>query len=228
MCKAVPMVQISQHAKQILSRPDALEQVRAMQAILEEEARKRHEFREWLDEDIKAEFINGEIVMHSPVKKRHWQASDFLSRLLSVYTGINDLGQVGVEKVMIELTRNDYEPDICFFSKEKASAFTDDQMLFPAPDLVVEILSKKTAKNDRGIKKQDYAAHGIREYWIIDPIKQIVEQYFLIDEHSEEYFQPYIYRIDDDISSRVLEGFTIPIRAIFEQKANVEALKKLV
>ncbi len=151
MCKAVPMVQISQHAKQILSRPDALEQVRAMQAILEEEARKRHEFREWLDEDIKAEFINGEIVMHSPVKKRHWQASDFLSRLLSVYTGINDLGQVGVEKVMIELTRNDYEPDICFFSKEKASAFADDQMLFPAPDLVVEILSKKTAKNDRGI-----------------------------------------------------------------------------
>ena len=222
------MVQVSQQAKQILSRPDALEQVRVMQAILEEEARRRHEFREWLDEDVKAEFINGEIVMHSPVKKRHWQASDFLSRLLSVYTGINDLGQVGVEKVMIELTRNDYEPDICFFSKDKASTFADDQMLFPAPDLVIEILSKKIAKNDRGIKKEDYAAHGIREYWIIDPIKQIVEQYFLIDEHSEEYFQPYIHRIDDDISSRVLAGFTIPIRAIFEQKANIEALKKLV
>lgn len=222
------MVQISQYAKQILSRPDALEQVRALQEILEEEKRKRNEFREWLDEDVKAEFINGEIVMHSPVKKRHWQASDFLSRLLSVYAGINDLGQVGVEKVMIELTRNDYEPDICFFSKDKASTFTDDQMLFPAPDLVVEILSKKTTKNNRGIKRQDYAAHGVREYWIIDPIKQIVEQYFLIDEHSDEYFQPYIHRIDNDISSRVLEGFTIPIRAIFEQKANVEALKKLV
>jgi Uma2 family endonuclease len=222
------MVQISQYAKQILRRPDALEQVRAMQAILEEEAHKRQEFREWLDEDIKAEFINGEIVLHSPVKKRHWQVSDFLSTLLSVYVGVNDLGQVGVEKVMIELTRNDYEPDICFFSKEKTSAFTDDQMLFPAPDLVVEILSKKTAKNDRGIKKDDYAAHGIREYWIIDPIKQIVEQYFLIEEHSEEYFQPYIHRIDDDISSRVLEGFTIPIRAIFEQKVNIETLKKLV
>ena len=222
------MVQISQQAKQILNRPNALEQVRAMQAILEEEARKRHEFREWLDEDVKAEFINGEIVMHSPVKKRHWQASDFLSRLLSVYAGIHDLGQVGVEKVMIELTRNDYEPDICFFSKEKAAAFTDDQMLFPAPDLVVEILSKKTAKYDRGIKKEDYAAHGIREYWIIDPIKQIVEQYFLLDLHSETYFQPYIHRIDNDISSRVLEGFTIPVRAIFEQKANVETLKKLV
>lgn len=222
------MVQISQHAKQILSRPNALEQVRVMQAILEEEARKRHEFREWLDEDVKAEFINGEIVMHSPVKKRHWQASGFLSTLLNVYVGINGLGQVGVEKVMIELTRNDYEPDICFFSKDKASTFIDDQMLFPAPDLVIEILSKKTTKKDRGIKKEDYAAHGIREYWIIDPTKQIVEQYFLIDAHSEEYFQPYIYQIDDDISSRVLEGFTIPIRAIFEQKANVETLKKLV
>ena len=60
-------------------------------------------------------------------------------------------------------------PDICFWSKEKADGFLDDQMIFPAPDFVVEILSKSTTKNDRTIKHQDYAAHGIREYWIIDP-----------------------------------------------------------
>ena len=37
-------------------------------------------------------------------------------------------------------------------------------MIFPARDFVVEILSKSTAKKDKGIKHQDYAAHEIREY----------------------------------------------------------------
>ncbi len=57
---------------------------------------------------------------------------------LGDFVNKNNLGEVGAEKVMIALTRNDYEPDISFFSKEKASKFTDDQMLFPAPDFVVE------------------------------------------------------------------------------------------
>lgn len=104
---------------------------------------------------VKAEFINGEIVLHSPVKKRHFSVTDLLSSLLSFYVRINKLGRVATEKAMIALTRNDYEPDLVFFSKEKYDTFTDDQMLFPAPDFVVEILSKKTAARDRGLKKQD-------------------------------------------------------------------------
>ena len=45
-----------------------------------------------------------------------------MSRLLSVFASFKRLGRVGVEKVMIGLTRNDYEPDIVFFNKEKADA----------------------------------------------------------------------------------------------------------
>jgi hypothetical protein len=55
---------------------------------------------------------------------------------------------------MIGLTRNDYEPDLVYFSKDKVDVFTDDQMIFPAPNFVVEILSKKTATRDEGIKKK--------------------------------------------------------------------------
>lgn len=43
-----------------------------------------------------------------------------------------------IEKATIGLTRNDYEPDICFFTAEKAAQFTEDQMIFPTPDFVVE------------------------------------------------------------------------------------------
>lgn len=52
-----------------------------------------------------------------------------------------------------------------------------------APDLVVEVLSPSTAKNDRGHKMRLYAKCGIREYWIVDPANRSVEQYFLDGEH---------------------------------------------
>lgn len=48
-----------------------------------------------------------------------------------------------------------------------------------APDLVVEVLSPSTAKNDRGYKKEAYAAAGVKEYWIVEPTNKSIEQYFL-------------------------------------------------
>lgn len=154
--------------RQILNKPDAPLILEELKDIMMKEAERRKEFREWIDDSMKAEFINGEVCMHSPAKRKHWHASMLLSRLLSFYCDFNKLGTIGVEKVMISLTRNDYEPDIVFFNAEKAADFTKDQLLFPAPDFVVEILSNRTATRDKGIKKQDYAAHGVREYWIID------------------------------------------------------------
>jgi Uma2 family endonuclease len=138
------------------------------------------------------------------------------------------LGRVGTEKVMIALTRNDYEPDLVFFSKEKAEKFTEEQMLFPAPDFVVEILSKKTASKDRGVKKEDYAAHGIQEYWIIDPVRQQIEQYILFLPHDKQYAPAKFYGIDDDIESRVIKGFIIPVRAIFDEETNLETIQELL
>ena len=213
--------------RQILNKPDAPLILEELKEILMKEAERRKEFREWIDDSLKAEFINGELVMHSPSKHKHWQALNLLATLLSAYTRLHRLGTVGVEKVMISLTRNDYEPDIVFFNAEKAAGFTKDQLLFPAPDFVVEILSSRTATRDKGIKKQDYAAHGVREYWILDADRQQVAQHFLL-EGDMAYMEPYQYIIDDDIESRVIKGFRIPVRAIFEEEANVAALQVLV
>ncbi len=214
--------------KQILKSPQVALHLDTINKALAQEAESRKAFYEWIDENIKAEFINGKTIVHSPVTDEHWKASDNLSMVLSFFTKFKKLGRVGVEKVMISLTHNDYEPDIVFFKKEKADNFVNGQGLFPAPDFVVEILSKKTAKIDKTIKKNDYAAHGIKEYWIIDPVKKTVEQYLLLNENDTEYFQPYIHTIDDDIKSRVIEGFVIPIRAIFEAKTNIKTLAKLM
>lgn len=216
------------YAQKILDSPDAPRQIERLYQTLQDEKQRRHDFREWITPNIKAEFINGEVVLHSPVKRRHWKTTDFLSSILSIYTRIKKLGTVGTEKVMVALTRNDYEPDLVFYSKEKADNFTDDQLLFPAPDFVVEILSKGTASKDKGIKKTDYAAHGVREYWIIDPVRQRIEQYILFLPTDKQFSPPKVFMIGDEIESRVIEGFTIPVEAIFDEKANIEALQNLI
>lgn len=50
-----------------------------------------------------------------------------------------------------------------------------------APDLVVEVLSPGTSKNDRGYKKELYEKSGVKEYWIVDVKLRSVESYLLTD-----------------------------------------------
>jgi Uma2 family endonuclease len=213
---------------EILKSPGAVLIYQEMQTILNDEALRREEFREWLTEDVKAEFINGEIVLHSPVKRGHRLASGRLFKLLDTFAIIQKAGEVAAEKALIALTRNDYEPDICFWDNEKAASFDDNTMLHPAPDFVVEILSPSTKKHDRETKFEDYALHGVREYWIIDPDKQCIEQYALLTPKDTSYLPYGKFFPGQDIKSIVLPDFEIPVAAIFDEKANFEALKKLM
>ncbi len=50
-----------------------------------------------------------------------------------------------------------------------------------APDLVVEILSPSSIRNDRGIKQRLYKRLGVQEYWIVDPKNNAIEVYRLIE-----------------------------------------------
>ena len=71
-----------------------------------------------------------------------------------------------------------YVPDgmiVCERSKLKGNG------VHGAPDLVVEVLSPGTAKNDRGHKKKAYEQHGVKEYWIVNPADRTLEQYLLED-----------------------------------------------
>ena len=210
--------------EQILQMPNAAILAEKLKFALEAEQEKRHHFYDVIDEEKKMEFINGEIIFHSPAKLRHTKTIGLLHTLLRTYVDKNQLGFVGFEKVLISLTRNDYEPDICFFDKSKSQHFMPAQMRFPAPDFIVEVLSSSTAKHDRETKFQDYAAHGVAEYWIVDPDKETIEQFVL---QTGEY-ELLLKTKDGAISSFVLPEFQIPVRAVFDKKTNLEALARLL
>ena len=50
-----------------------------------------------------------------------------------------------------------------------------------APDLIVEILSPRTSRNDFGIKKDTYEKYGVKEYWLVNPMDKSISVYHLKD-----------------------------------------------
>ena len=93
-----------------------------------------------------------------------------------------------------------------------------ERVVIGAPDLVIEILSKSTAADDKGDKRDNYERHGVREYWLVDPVRKSIEVYALVNER----FKLISYLEENGIlKSSVLEGFEMDIELVFaEAKIN--------
>lgn len=210
--------------EQILASPTLPEIVDELQARLAEERTRRQRFYEEFADGQKAEFINGRVIMHSPAKVRHLEVRERLERLLSLHVDRHRLGRVFGEKALCVFPRNDFEPDVCFFGPDKAAAIGPDQLKLPIPDFVAEVLSDSTEAMDRGQKFEDCEAHGVIEYWIVDPLLGILEQYVARDGK---------YRLlqksgTGEVRSVVVAGFVIPVRALFDANVNLETARELL
>lgn len=70
------------------------------------------------------------------------------------------------------------QPDLSFISNERLEQLpppTDPAPLHIAPELVVEILSPNERLALRNEKLMDYCAAGVRECWVIHPVRQFIE-----------------------------------------------------
>jgi Uma2 family endonuclease len=209
--------------KELFQSPKLALYIEEINEAWTDEQRRRMEFLEKITEDDKAEFINGEAIFHSPARDCHNLATMLLCHLLNTYVMKHDLGEVRTEKAMVSLRRNEYEPDVCFFGPEKSEKIQEGTLRYPAPDFVVEVLSPSTEANDRGVKLEDYAYHGIEEYWIIDPEKKTLEQYLL----AGERYELAVKLNNGVVQSRVIPGFEIPVRAVFDKAEFQAAQRKL-
>ena len=126
------------------------------------------------------------------------------------------------EKALVGLTRNDYEPDVAFWGPEKAAEIGPATKVYPAPDLAVEVLSASTAGRDRGVKREDYEAHGVAEYWVVDADDETVVAYGLEGPRYQEDV------VGATLGSGVVPGFSIPTRALFDDAAHLAALRAVL
>lgn len=121
------------------------------------------------------ELIGGKVVMMSPRPSfNHNQVSYNIATLFAHYlrgkkcTPIAD----GMDLYLDE--DNQFVPDfmvVCDPDKIKSDG------VHGAPDLVVEVLSPSTMRNDKTHKKDVYARCGVQEYWIVDPVSKSLEIY---------------------------------------------------
>jgi Uma2 family endonuclease len=84
---------------------------------------------------------------------------------------------------------NQFQPDLVYILHENASIIKEKR-IEGAPDLVVEILSPSTSHNDKIRKKRQYERHGVKEYWIVDPVHRTVDQ-FIRDENKFVLYETY-------------------------------------
>ena len=89
----------------------------------------------------------------------------------------------------------------------------DGKSVKGAPDLVVEILSPSTSKNNKITKFKLYKQAGVREYWIVDPVDKIVSVYVF----EEGQLGMFNYDETEKIPVHVLEGCEIDLSTIFDE-----------
>ena len=134
----------------IQSSPFLPEVVDRLSSMLAAERQRRNKFYEEMTPEMKVEFIDGEVILHSPARNQHLDVTYNVATLVGSYVRLKNLGEVKIEKCLVVFPRNDYEPDIVFFGPAQAATLKQDTMRFPVPDLIVEVLSESTEERDRG------------------------------------------------------------------------------
>lgn len=131
----------------------------------------RMSYEEWLawnHEDLRSEWVDGEVIVLMSNSVRHGQIMVFLVSLLSQYVRFFGLGEVFAETLEMKLAASARLPDVLFVARRNLGRLDDQRLQGPA-DLAVEIVSPDSVARDRDQKRREYGADGVLEYWLFDP-----------------------------------------------------------
>jgi Uma2 family endonuclease len=172
------------------------------------------QFLDWLEPGVHADLISGTISMDSPVNRLHSNLLSFLDRVLGTYIDQRRLGELHREGFVVRLAQRDaFMPDLAFFTKEQSARLEQTYATF-APTFVVEALSPSSARRDLRDKFVAYEAHGVQEYWILDPDMQ--NHRFFRREGS--------YLIEFAVGAERIDSFSIPGFWVLRKWLNASAL----
>ena len=125
-------------------------------------------------DERREELIDGKVVMMAPASSNHNRIAGNIFSMFHQYLKGRQCEPFGDGENVYLTDKDHFVPDfmvVCDPDKIKSDG------VHGAPDLVVEVLSPSTARNDKTRKKDVYARCGVREYWIIHPEDKSVDVY---------------------------------------------------
>ena len=159
-----------------------------------------------LPDGERAELIDGKIHYMAPPNTKHQMLVSELHYHIKDYIKKNN-GECNVftAPFAVFLNENDknyVEPDISVVcDKNKIT----DKGCNGVPDWIIEIVSPSSKTMDYFTKLFKYRTVGVREYWIVDPVKEQVMVYRFEKETMEQY------SFGEDVSVGIYEGFSIKV-----------------
>jgi len=176
----------------------------------------------WMD-DKRRELIDGFIhLMSAPLRRHAHTLSELSYRIRSFLENKKGncriyLAPFDVRLPLQGVTNDDQiydvvQPDICVVCDLTK---LDERGCVGAPDLIVEVLSPTTLKNDWNYKFNLYEKAGVREYWIVDPKTKTANVFLL--QPDGDYDMGTVYEAGQKAPVSIFEGLEIELNEIFEE-----------
>lgn len=172
------------------------------------------QFLRWDFENPHVEWVDGEVVMMAPVSGEHQDVAGFLFMLLTHYVETHDLGRIRYDPFQMKIGAQlpGRAPDIQVILKKNLHRLKKNHLAGPA-DLVVEVISPGSRGTDRGDKFYEYEKGGVKEYWLIDPLRDIAE-FYLLGRDKRYHLMP----IENGVlRSAVLKGLWIRVDWLWQR-----------
>jgi len=171
------------------------------------------------DDSNRYEVIRGVLYVTAAPFIKHQLVVGELSFQLGTFVRRNRLGTVLGAPFDVLLpfgVGSPVQPDIAFFRKGNEPRW-EDKNFAGVPDLIVEVLSRRTRSRDRRIKLRAYQDAGVPEYWMVDPDARTVVVYIL--EKGTRYIELCRGGAGERVRSAVLSGFELMVADLFPSQA---------
>jgi Uma2 family endonuclease len=162
-------------------------------------------FDELVDEDTKAEFIDGVMIVHPPASMEHDDLSGFIRTLMRLYADAKEVGKVlGPDSLIHLAPGRKCAPDVFFVRRERMPMPMKE--FSGVPDLIIEVLSPSNRRYDLEDKRLIYRRAGAEEVWFLDAeFRRVIVDRRRADGYVEEVVTA------GKLSSGVLEGFWVNV-----------------
>lgn len=135
------------------------------------------DFAELPDDGKHYELIEGELILNPSPVTRHQQIIRRILVRLDMYFTEQGGGEAFIAPLDVVLAEDVVvEPDLMVVRSERMSIVRETNIQ-GAPNIVVEVLSDGTRKRDEIVKRKLYERYGVDEYWIVDPVVEVVKIY---------------------------------------------------